>query len=483
MPAVTRRTFLTGAAAGVVAATLPPGRVLGANDDVRIAVLGCGGRGGGMMKDIAKVAGVRVVALCDADRGVVARRADELAKATGGEKPLTAIDYRQLLDRDDIDAVYIATPNHWHALQTIHACQAGKDVYVEKPASHTVWEGRQAVAAAARHQRVVQAGTQNRSDKGMREFVEWFKSGQLGKLILARGLCYRDRTGIGKRDTPLAPPAEVDYNLWLGPAADLPIHRSRFHYDWHWVWNTGNGDIGNQGPHETDLICWVLGDPGLPRSVSSFGGRFGWGDAGETPNMQVALFDFGGTPALFEVRNLWDAPDKKSMPNYKGGRVCVVLHCEGGYFVGGRGGGTVYDQAGQTLRKFPGDGGASHVANWIDACRSRKIADLRAPYPRSHVSSAVAHLANISYRLGQQLSPGALQERLSANPAAVDAVARFSDQLAAWKVDLAQTPWTSGPLLTFDPTSERFTGPVLAAEANALLHRQDRAPFTVPQLA
>lgn len=483
MPSVSRRTFLKHAvSASAAALVLPSQRVLGANDDVRVAVLGVGGRGGGMMKEIARLAGVRVVALCDVDRGILARRADELAKATGGPRPDTAGDYRKLLERNDIDAVYIATPNHWHALMTIHACQAGKDVYVEKPVSHTVWEGRQAAAAAEKHQRVVQAGTQNRSDVGMRAFMEWFRSGQLGKLTLARGLCYRSRGGIGKRDTPLKPPAEVDYDMWLGPAADLPIYRRSFHYDWHWVWNTGNGDIGNQGPHETDLICWALGDPGLPRAVSSFGGRFAWNDAGETPNMQVALFDFGGTPALFEVRNLSEAPERKSMPRYRGGGVSVVLHCEGGYFVGGRGGGTVYDNQGKAVRKFPGDSGATHLTNWVQAIRSRKPTDLRAPVARSHVSSAVAHLANISQRLGATLTPEALRARLAGQAEALEAVGRLSEQLAAWKVDFAKQPWTAGPQLTFDPAAEKFTGPQAEA-ANALLHRQDRAPFQVPKLA
>lgn len=480
MASLDRRRFLTAAGAATFVSVLPRARVLGANDDVRLAVIGCGGRGGGMIGTWQKVKGCRVVALADPDSKTLARRAAGVEKDTG-EKPIAEADFRRILERDDVDAVYIASPNHWHALQTILACQAGKDVYVEKPVSHTIWEGRQAVAAAEKYGRMVQAGTQNRSDTGLLKAFPWLQEGNLGKITMLRGLCYRDRNSIGKRDTPLTPPAEVDYNLWLGPAADIPIMRPRFHYDWHWVWNTGNGDVGNQGPHETDLICWALGDPALPKHVLSFGGRFGWDDAGDTPNMQFVFFDYPGVPAYFEVRNLQNARGEKGMPNYRGrGNTGVIIDCEGGWVIGGRGGAKAYNKDGQVVQEFKGDGGNGHYQNFIDAVKSRRSSDLRAPIARSHVSSAMSHMANISYRVGGKVTPDELRERLSGDAEALDALGRFTEQLGKWDIDFGKEPWTLGAPLTVVDGEERFGGETLVAEANALLRREDRAPWVVP---
>ncbi|MCD6303770.1 MAG: Gfo/Idh/MocA family oxidoreductase, partial [Planctomycetes bacterium] len=352
MKRITRRKFLAATSAAGTAALLgPTAKVLGANNDIRVAVIGFRSKGSQHIKVVRGMKGVRLVALCDADRKVLDRGVADCKKH--GVSVDGYQDMRKLFDRKDIDAIITATPNHWHVLTAIWAMQSGKDVYVEKPVCHDVWEGRKIVEAARKYNRICQGGFQNRSDDGLRPFYAWLKEGHIGKVKMVRGLCYRNRSGIGKLSKPLVPPASVNYDLWLGPAADLPIYRPRLHYDWHWVWNTGNGDIGNQGPHELDLINWALGNKTIPRSVMSFGGRFGWHDAGETPNMQVAVFDCDGVPVIFEVRDLTVAPKKNYSPHYKGIRVGVIITCEGGVFRGGRGGGHVYDNNGKKIKSFP----------------------------------------------------------------------------------------------------------------------------------
>ena len=265
MLSITRRQMLQGSAAviglGLSTAHASSGS---ANGDMRLALIGAGGRGRMLADWVLASKRARLVAVCDADRNHAKHLATTIEDKTGTAVD-RFIDYRKLLERGDIERVVIATPNHWHALMTIHACQAGKHVYVEKPVCHTVWEGRQMVEAARSHNRVVAAGFQNRSMEGIREALTLVRAGELGAIKQVRGLCYRDRRSIGRRDTPLTPPQSVDYDLWLGPAADEPLMRHRLHYDWHWDFNTGNGDMGNQGPHELDLVRMALGDPGHPQ--------------------------------------------------------------------------------------------------------------------------------------------------------------------------------------------------------------------------
>jgi predicted dehydrogenase len=429
------------------------------------------------IKAFSRIPGVRVVALCDPDEAQTANHAKNFNPGYAYE---TYTDVRHVLDNPNIDAISIQTCNHWHALIAIWACQAGKDVYVEKPVSHTLWEGRQIVKAANKYKRIVQSGSQNRSDIGLRPMFRWLEEGHLGKVKSVRGLCYRNRQSIGKVDQAIVPPSSCDYNLWLGPAQDQPLYRPQFHYDWHWDYNTGNGGIGNQGPHETDLIRWALGDNGMPSKVMSFGGRFGWNDAGNTPNMMVTAYDFGGIPVFFEVRQLRLKPGMNAVSNYKGIRVGIIIDCEGGSFRGGRGGGWIYDHEGKKMRQFKGDGGGTHMANFIDCVRSRKAADLRCPIEKGHYGAAMGHLGNISYRVGQEASPEELRSGLSGNDELIDAYERYSAQLGDWNIDFKQTPWTIGPSLEYDNATERFTG-ALADKANDYLHRQDRAPFIVPK--
>jgi len=481
MSHLSRRNFLKAAGLTTGAVLLAPGaRVLGANDDVRVAVLGLGGKGSAHTKEFHALDGVRVVAVCDPDSALVERRVADFEKQFPGEKVQGFTDFRKVLESKDVDAVVIATCNHWHSLLTIYACQAGKDVYVEKPVCHTIVEGRRMVEAARTYQRIVQAGTQSRSDVGLKELMPFLHEGGLGKIQMVRGIVYRDRNSIGKRDTPLTPPATVDYNLWLGPAPDLPMLRPRFHYDWHYIWNTGNGEIGNQGPHQTDMVCWALGDKAPLKRVLSFGGRFAWGDAGETPNLQYIIYEYGDIPVIFEVRTLWVSPTQKTLPNYRGLRTGFVVTAEKGTFVGCSGG-WVYDDKGEKVRQFKGDGGGGHAANFIAAVRSRKESDLNGHIENSYKACIPVHAANISYRLGKQLGPDALRERLSSDKEAIEAIGRYTEQLAAWNVDVTKEPWTLGAALEFDAEKERFTGTTLVEEANAFLHRQDRAPFIVPE--
>ncbi|MCG8702230.1 MAG: hypothetical protein MI922_29530, partial [Bacteroidales bacterium] len=307
------------------------------------------------------------------------------------------------------------------------------------------------------------------------------KENPLGKITEIRGLCYRNRTGIGKQAKPLQSPASLDYNLWLGPAQDQTLYRPRFHYDWHWYWYTGNGDFGNQGPHEINQMSWTLGDTALPKRITSFGGRFGWQDAGETPNIQFVSYEFEDAPPVyFEVINMHSFPDQDVMPTFRKMRTGVLVQFEGGTFKGGRGGGWIYDNDGKRIKQFKGDGGGNHQANFIEALRTRKESVLRSPIATNHTSDTWMHLGNISQQIGTVTPPNEMRERLRNDQAAQEALARFEKQLANWKVDYQAEPWKVGATLTFDAQTETCTGP-WSEQANKLLHRQDRAPFVVPK--
>jgi predicted dehydrogenase len=340
-------------------------RVLGANDDIRVAVVGVGGQGGGHMRYFGEnCKAARLVAICDADRSKLENRAAEFEKKNG-VKLKTYTDVRELLEDKNIDAITSATPNHWHSLVTIWACQAGKDVYIEKPVSHNIWEGRQMVKAARKYDRIVQTGTQKRSSEAHPTAYEWMRQGNLGKMKWVRSLCYKGRfegtNGIVYgTNGPNPLPEHIDYSLWCGPADMEPLRRRDLHYKWHWVWNTGNGDLGNQGIHEMDLGRWALGDPKLAPGVMSFGGRFRVNDAGETANTQIVFFDYKPVPLIFEVRGLPRKKGDRSMDNWRrtGTRVGIVVQCEDGYWAAGDGGGRVFNNDdSRTDQQFTGGGG------------------------------------------------------------------------------------------------------------------------------
>ncbi|HEX2973946.1 MAG TPA: Gfo/Idh/MocA family oxidoreductase [Tepidisphaeraceae bacterium] len=479
----TRRQFVAGTVAtGLSLWTSTRLRAAGANDDIRVAVVGINGRGGDHINAFSKIPGVRVVALCDADQAVLDRRTAELDKK--GIKATGYLDIRQLLDSKEVDAIAIASPNHWHSLMTVWGCQAGKDVYCEKPVSHTIFEGRQCVNAAAKYNRIVMAGTQRRSDLGYHEAWDYIKKGNLGKILCARGFCYKPRPSIGKTVGPQPIPKTVNYDLWCGPAPMDPLRRKNLHYDWHWVWPTGNGDIGNQGIHEMDLCRWALGEPALAPRVYSFGGRFVVDDDATTPNTQVAVFDYPTAPLIFEVRGLPRKANEQGyvMDNYRGVRIGVVIQCENGYFAGGETGGWIYDNNNQRIRQFKQNGPEKHQANFIKAVRSRKQSDITAPIVEGHLSSALCHMANVSYRLGKTTPADQIAEQVKSNKQALDSLDRMKDHLAKNGMDLDRLAPNLGPVLTMNPQTEQFTGP-LADQANKLATRDYRKPYEVPNLA
>ncbi len=468
---------MKGSLAAGISLAMPFSRARGANDDVRVAVVGIRSQGSNHINWFSQIPGVRVVAICDADKEFLDR--EEKKFKDRSEKVDTYIDYRKLLEDKNIDAIITATPNHWHALVTVWACQAGKDVYVEKPVSYNIWEGRQMVKAARKYNRIVQAGTQRRSDEGLDEVFQYLKQESLGKITIVRGIIYVRRDSIGKVDGPQPIPETIDYDLWCGPAPVSPLMRKSLHYDWHWVWPTGNGDFGNNGIHYIDVCRWILGKNELAPGVMSIGGRFGYIDDGETPNTQIVFLDYKPVPIIFEVRGLPRTKGDPAMDAYRDTRAGLVVHCENGYLVWGDGG-WAYDNDGKKIRQFKGTGGSGHHANFIKAVRSRKVSDLNADILEGHLSSALCHMGNISYRLGKKTPPDEIAERIKASKELTESFERFGQHLSANAVDLDQTPMILGPWLKMDAQSERFIGD-FQQEANKLVSRDYRRPFAVPE--
>lgn len=489
MSSVTRRSFIKSSMAVGAGLALagPASHALGANNDIRVAVVGVGGQGGGHMRYFHGCEGARLVAICDADRNHVENRAKAFEDKEG-YKLKTYTDVRKLLEDKEIDAITSATPNHWHALVTIWACQAGKDVYIEKPACHNIWEGRKMVEAARKYDRIVQIGTQKRSSEAHPAAFEWIREGHIGKIKWVRGFCYKGR-GPGTNgivhgtNGPNPIPQSVDYNLWCGPADMVPLNRTQLHYVWHWMWNSGCGDIGNQGPHEMDIARWALGDPGLPRHAFSIGGRFGVGetdDVGETANTQIAYFDYKPAPIIFEVRGLPMKKGVRAMDHYHGTRVGNCVQCEGGYFPCDDGGGWVYDNDGKKIKQFSGRGGAGHHENFIKAVRSHKVSDLNADIEVGHLSASLSHMANTSHRLAKKATPDEIKTTIGDNPEMMDSFNRMLEHLDANEVNLEKEPIAIGPMLTMDAEKERYVGEH-SEMANMFIKRNYREPFVVPE--
>ncbi len=396
----------------------------GPNDVIRIALIGAKGRGMEHVESYNKLDQSRITTICDVDKNVVGR-AMKAVESRNGSAPKYEQDLRRVLEDKDIDAVSIATPNHWHALATIWACQAGKDVYVEKPVSHSIFEGRKMVEAARKYGRIVQTGTQCRSHKGIQDAMAFLHSGKLGNVYMAKGLCYKPRLSIGhKDDGPV--PAGLDYDLWTGPAEMKPFNANRLHYNWHWFWNTGNGDLGNQGIHQMDLARWGLGKSEFPKAVHGSGGRFGYKDDGETPNTELVSLEFDDALLQFEVRGL-------ATNDELGAKVGDIFYGTEGVLAI-----TSYttwqSYLGPKLEKGPGGtGGGDHFRNFLTAVKARDPKRLAADIEEGHLSSAYCHLGNIAYRLGRKLH--------------------------------------------IDPSTESF---VNDSQADGMLTRAYRAPFIVP---
>jgi predicted dehydrogenase len=489
---------MTAAAVGISQMTARSySNIIGANDDIRIAVVGFNGRGKNHIDSYRALKGVRIVALCDADEAVLNREYSRLnrpttqptASAAEGDAPPPARqpamakyqDVRKLLDDKTLDAVSIATPNHWHSLIGIWACQAGKDVYVEKPVSHNVLEGRRLVEAARKYDRIVQAGTQWRASAQVFEAFEWIKGGNLGKVLVSRGLCYKRRASIGKTEGPQPVPETVDYDIWCGPAPKEPLRRKKLHYDWHWVWPTGCGDLGNQGIHQMDLARWALGKAHLSPKVLSVGGRVGYVDDGTTPNTMFVAHDYGDSMLIFEVRGLPDKAGTENMSKYRGSSIGNVVECENGYVsVMSETRVAAYDKDGAEIKRFTGAGvvrDKNHFANFLKVVRSRKREDQNAEIEEGHISSALCHTGNLSYRLGQQDNPQDIKDALKANKPMMETFDRMAEHLAANDVNISMEKLTLGAPLAMEPMSERF---INNEKANAMLTRNYRKPYVVP---
>ncbi len=481
---VTRRQFLNRSAvlAGAgfaIGGTRSSGRVIGSNDTIRVAVAGLNGRGGSHVDEYSKMPGVTITYLVDPDTRTFDKRIHQI-EARGGRAPSTTQDIRRVLEDKNVDVVSIATPNHWHALMTIWAAQAGKDVYVEKPCSHNIHEGRIAVETARRYQRIIQHGTQGRSSHDWALAVAAVQSGKLGKLLVSRALCYKPRDSIGFKPNA-KPPAQVDFNVWLGPASQQAYHANLVHYNWHWFWDFGNGDIGNQGVHQMDIARWLIPDgkgqsASYPKTVLSLGGRFGYRDQGQTANTQISIMDFGDTQLIFEVRGL-------KTDAYHGEKVGNIAHLEEGTIIDGK----FYrngSRQGEPLSKLginpesqPGPG-KGHFGNFIEAVRSRKTENLNADILQGHYSAALCHLANISYRLGTEVPFNQPAKAFGDNKEAAESLSRVEEHLKNNGVALDGLNYRLGRKLSFDAATESFEGD---AEANGLLTRPYRAPFVVPE--
>jgi predicted dehydrogenase len=442
------------------------------NERLSVCVMGVNGRGGSHIGGFSNRKDVQITHICDVDSSVAARQCDAIEKKSG-HRPEMVTDIRKLLENKAVDIVSIATPNHWHALAAIWALQAGKDVYVEKPVSHNVSEGRRIVEAARKYKQICQTGTQSRSNPGMQKGIEFVQSGKIGEVKLARGLCYKPRGSIGPKGN-YEVPGNVNYDLWCGPAPMAPVTRKRFHYDWHWIWDYGNGDLGNQGIHQMDIGRWGLGVNQLSNAVLGYGGRLGYEDAGETPNTEVVVHDFGDKTLVFEVRGL-------KTDDYRGAKVGVIFEGSEGYFVSpSYNGGTAFDKDGKKIASFSEGSDNFHYENFLKAVRSRKHEDLNADILEGHLSSALCHLGNISYRLGEEVAMNEVASKIGdfkTNDNAKDTLERTLAHLNDNKVDVANGKLRVGPALKFDPKSETFPG---NDKANAMLTREYRKPYVVP---
>jgi predicted dehydrogenase len=499
MKRISRRDVLKSTVAGGIACGVGASlwkhsaRAADANSEVRLAIIGLGGidipgsvggRGRQLIDGLRGVPKAKIVSVCDVDERVLGHGVELLKKEN--QTVSAHVDMRRVFDDKNVDAVLVALPNHWHALATVWACQAGKDVYVEKPFCHNIWEGRQMIAAARHHKRMVQVGTQSRSSELLPEVFEAIQGGMVGPMRAAHALVYRPRPGIGLVSYPAAVPDYVNFDLWCGPARRLPVMRPHLHYEWHWFWETGNGEIGNNGPHTIDIARWALGQNSAPARVMSIGGRFGERDSAETANTQIAIMDYKAAPLICEVRNLGARKDGTT-GQFRGAGGGVVIDCEGGYCLAEADAATVFDQGGKKIREFRSKQNGSemltaHLANFISAVQTRKSESLKAEAVEGHLSAICFHAANVSHRLGALASPDTIRAATKDNRLAADAFERCYQHLKVNGVDLETSKATAGPWLNLDVERQEFVGE-FADEANALSRRQYRKPFVVPELA
>jgi len=498
MSKITRRRFFedsllavagTAAATGLVPLLKPCSATvqIAANDKLGVMIVGCGGRGGDHINGFGNDPRTAILYLCDPDPRISEKRLSDIAAKQGGLVPKVVRDMREALVDPRLDIVSCATTNHWHALTGIWAMQAGKHCYIEKPLCHNVHEGQALTAASKKYNKVLQTGMQCRSLKANIDAIEFTRSGGIGEIKFARGLCYKRRAAIcplGEYEVP----ATVDYDLWSGPAPIMPLTRERFHYDWHWQRLYGNGDMGNQGPHQADIARWHLGIERYPNSVITYGGRLGYQaeksdenyvDAGDTANTEVSIFDYGDKCMVFETRGL-------ETPDLKGVKIGVIVYGSEGYLIQKEYNYSIaFDLEGNITKEFRGGGDQDHYKNFIDAVVKGDPEAVTATARCGALSAGLSHLGNISYYLGEKnkVSAGELRKQL-AGVKSLDDNEKTLDQtlehLTANGVDLAKTPLSLGPTLKFDPEKEVF---IDNAEANKMLTREYREPYVVPVIS
>ena len=476
MSRISRRRFMKRslAVAGATFVVSHAGhRVLGANDRINVAVTGCGGRGGGHLNEFLKAEGCEVTWCVDPDDRRAEAAANKAMKAQG-KTPTTTRDIRKALEDKGLNAVTCATCNHWHTLQTIWAVQAGKDMYVEKPVTHRVHEGRVCTDLIAKSDCIVQVGMQRRSSSGWAKLAELTRSGKLGKLKVSHGIASKPRGGIGHKEIE-DPPKNLDWNLWVGPAPMQPYHGNLVHYNWHWFWDFGNGEIGNQGVHQMDVARWALADATWPTYVLSIGGRIKWDDQGETPNVQMTVFRYAdGRVLFFENCNLVSKETRRVSNDfiYEKGKIIDT-----GKFEPAKGS-DVEKMPDVDVKMGPGSG---HFGNFIAAMRSRKKEDINAPYEEGRLSSGLCHLGEISWWLGKQKTWSDVKNPFD-DDYANEQLDRLNHQLTEDQgLDLSKCKMQVGVAMTFDPKTERFVD--APEKANDLLRRPKRPPFDVPDHA
>ena len=491
-------TFAAGAAAASFSAApqmLFAAEKIGANDRLGVMLVGAGGRGGNQIDFFAKDKRTEIRFVCEPDSALAEKRCSDIEKIQG-TRPKAVADMRKALEDKSIDIMTCAATNHWHALSGIWAMQAGKHCFIEKPISYNIHEGKALVAAAKKYKRIVQTGTQCRSMPANIGIVKFVHDGGIGAVNFARGLCFKRRAAIGPKGEYPVPP-NVDYDLWSGPAQIKPVTRQRFHYDWHWQRYYGNGDLGNQGPHQTDIARWFLGVERFPQSVISYGGRLGYDiekndpnyvDAGDVANTEVSIYDYGDKCIVFETRGLKTPNVDIPVGEGLGTQVGVIAYGKNGYAIQGAAKGqsysysAAYDLDGKLIQEFKGGNDAMHYGNFVDAVLANDAAILAADARCGALSAAVSHLGNISYYVGEtnKVSVAELKKTLESVKSLDDnaaTLARTVEHLEANGVDLKRTPLALGPMLKIDVEKEVF---VDNAEANAMLTRDYRAPYVVP---
>ena len=461
-----RRKFISKSAifcSFAISGTKSSGKIIGANDRINVAVCGIKGRGTSHIGGHGRQKNVLISHLVDPDSRLHDAR-KKFVTSKFKNTPKCVQDVRKVLDDDEVDVISIATPNHWHSLMSIWACQAGKDVYVEKPLSHNLFEGRKLVEAAKKYKRIVQHGTQNRSLSKWSNLAKEIASGKKGKLEVALGTCHKRRQSIGFKQTK-KPPSELDFDHWTGPAAKEEFHENLVHYNWHWFWKYGNGDIGNQGVHQMDIARWMIPGAVWPKKVFSVGGRFGYKDQGETANTQLAIFDYGESLLIFDVRGL-SGKSNMGVSNH--------VYCNENKKQK-----STKSHAIKGIKDPLADRGKVDIfENFIQAVRNRKEEHLDAHVYEGHVSSGLCHLANASFRLGEKSAFNKKKKSFGENKTAYEYLERMQDHLKENGLKLSETDYIVGRTLNFDSETETVIGD---SEANQLLNGSYRAPYTVSE--